>query len=129
MNTLVLNTATQIERKITIPMILEAYGLQIFGVILLAMTILLINIIRNVRIKNEIRNQYERYQMLSKISNEYLYEYHVKTKHIELSKSSIELFGDNQDLSELKYAVNAAALCPAVDVVNCPYIDGIGVHM
>jgi hypothetical protein len=27
------------------------------------------------------------------------------------------------------YAVNAAALCPAVDVVNCPYIDGIGVHM
>jgi hypothetical protein len=25
--------------------------------------------------------------------------------------------------------VNAAALCPAVDVVNCPYIDGIGVHM
>ena len=26
-------------------------------------------------------------------------------------------------------AVNAAALCPAVDVVNCPYIDGIGVHM
>jgi len=26
-------------------------------------------------------------------------------------------------------SVNAAALCPAVDVVNCPYIDGIGVHM
>jgi len=25
--------------------------------------------------------------------------------------------------------VKAAALCPAVDVVNCPYIDGIGVHM
>ena len=28
-----------------------------------------------------------------------------------------------------EYCVNAAALCPAVDVVNCPYIDGIGVHM
>jgi len=27
------------------------------------------------------------------------------------------------------FTVNAAALCPAVDVVNCPYIDGIGVHM
>ena len=29
----------------------------------------------------------------------------------------------------LTIGVNAAALCPAVDVVNCPYIDGIGVHM
>jgi len=29
----------------------------------------------------------------------------------------------------MSYCVNAAALCPAVDVVNCPYIDGIGVHM
>ena len=29
----------------------------------------------------------------------------------------------------LAQLVNAAALCPAVDVVNCPYIDGIGVHM
>jgi hypothetical protein len=31
--------------------------------------------------------------------------------------------------SKLLEGVNAAALCPAVDVVNCPYIDGIGVHM
>ena len=30
---------------------------------------------------------------------------------------------------EKQHPVNAAALCPAVDVVNCPYIDGIGVHM
>ena len=30
---------------------------------------------------------------------------------------------------KLLFTVNAAALCPAVDVVNCPYIDGIGVHM
>lgn len=31
--------------------------------------------------------------------------------------------------AEKWHPVNAAALCPAVDVVNCPYIDGIGVHM
>ena len=35
-----------------------------------------------------------------------------------------------EDIKQIKdYGVNAAALCPAVDVVNCPYIDGIGVHM
>jgi len=126
MDTLVLNAATQIERKITIPMILEAYGLQIFGAILLTMTILLISIIRNVRIKNEIRNQYERYQMLSKISNEYLYEYHVKTKHIELSKSSIELFGDNHNLSELKYAFDKALMNHenTIPVIELPVANG-----
>lgn len=27
------------------------------------------------------------------------------------------------------FTVNAAAWCPAVDVANCPYVDGNGVHM
>lgn len=108
MNTLVLNAATQIERKITVPMVLDAYGIQIFGAILLVMVILLISIIHNVRVKNEIKMQYERHQMLSQTSNEYLYEYHVKTKHLELSKSCIELFGDIHNLSELLTAFDKA---------------------
>ena len=36
---------------------------------------------------------------------------------------------DPEHKKVLDILVNAAALCPAVDVVNCPYIDGIGVHM
>jgi hypothetical protein len=40
------------------------------------------------------------------------------------------LFGFREKMQLLIIlVVNAAALCPAVDVVNCPYIDGIGVHM
>lgn len=130
MNTLILNAATQIERKITIPMILDAYGIQIFGTIVIIMTILLISIVYNVRAKNEIKIQYERYQILSQTSNEYLYEYHVKTKRLELSKNCIELFGDNYNLSELTTAIEKAlihheTIIPSIELP----IAGSGKHI
>ena len=43
-------------------------------------------------------------------------------------KKDIYVFS-NGELKRKDNTVNAAALCPAVDVVNCPYIGGIGVHM
>lgn len=104
MRTLILNEATRIEMKVTIPMILDTYGIQIIGIILALMTISFISFLHNVRAKNEIKIQVERYQRLSQTSNEYLYEYHVKTKRLELSQSCIELFGDIQHLSDLTAA-------------------------
>jgi len=75
MNTLILNAATEIEREITMSMILEFYGIHIFVAVCFIMIILLISIFHNIRTKNEIKLQYEGYQRLSKTSNEYLYEY------------------------------------------------------
>ena len=108
MNSLILDAATKIERKITIPMVLDAYGIQIFGAIFFIMVILLLCIIQAIKTKNKIKTQFDRYQMLSQTSNEYLYEYHVKTKHLDLSKRCFELFGDNNNLTELKNAFDKA---------------------
>ena len=110
MNSLILDAATKIERKITIPMVLDAYGIQIFGAIFFIMVILLLCIIQAIKTKNKIKTQFDRYQMLSQTSNEYLYEYHVKTKHLDLSKRCFELFGDNNNLTELKNAFDKALM-------------------
>jgi diguanylate cyclase (GGDEF)-like protein len=106
MRTLILNVTTQIDRKITIQMVIDAYGVRILGVLSLAMAILIFSFIRNNRAKNELKIQYERYQKLSQTSNEYLYEYHVKTNYLELSNNCIELFGNSDNLSELKDIFN-----------------------
>lgn len=104
MRTLILNEATRVDRKITFPMVMDAYRIQIFAAVCLIIALLLFGIFYNIRAKNEIKIQYERYQTLSQTSNEYLYEYHIKTKRLELSKNCVELFGDNPDLGELTAA-------------------------
>lgn len=126
MNSLVLSAATEVDRKISISMVLHAYGIQIFVAIFLIMTILLISIVQNVKDKNEIKMQYERYQMVSKTLNEYLYEYNVKTKELELSKSCIELFGDVDNLKELKVAINKAVINHdnIIPIIELPIANG-----
>lgn len=126
MRILALNAATDIDRKITIPMIIDAYGIQIFGAVVLIFTMLLVSVAHNVRAKNEIRTQYERYQMLSQTSNEYLYEYHVKTKRLELSKNCIDLFGDIQNLNELITVFNKALMNHeyTIPIIELPVANG-----
>lgn len=124
--TLVIDEATQIQMKITIPMIMETYGIQIFGVIFLIIAILLISIIHSVRAKNEMKLQYERYQILSQTSNEYLYEYHVKSKRLELSKNCIELFGSVHNLSDLIATFDRALTNreKTIPIIELPIADG-----
>ncbi|MDD4689747.1 MAG: GGDEF domain-containing protein [Eubacteriales bacterium] len=126
MMVLTLDAATDIERKITIPMVMDAYSYQIFAVLFIAIAILLFSIIRNVRSKNEIKLQYERYQMLSQTSNEYLYEYHIKTKHLELSQNCIELFGSVHNLKKLTAEFNKALLNheTTIPIIELPIADG-----
>lgn len=126
MSTLILNATTQIERKITIPMIIDAYGIPIFGSIFLIMAILLLSIVHNIRSKNELKIQYERYRMLSQTSNEYLYEYSVKTKRFELSNSCIQLFGDSDNLDELEAVVNQVLINAknTMPIIELPIANG-----
>lgn len=51
MNALILDVATQIDRKVTVQMVLDSYGPEIFGLIMGVMVILLISVIHNVRAK------------------------------------------------------------------------------
>ncbi len=126
MRILSLNAATDIDRKITIPMIINEYGIQIFGATFLIIAILLFSIVRNVRAKNEMKIQYERYQMLSQTSNEYLYEYHIKQKNLELSQNCIELFGNINNLSKLTAEFNKAIINheTTIPIIELPVADG-----
>jgi diguanylate cyclase (GGDEF)-like protein len=109
MRTMILKAATQIDRKVTVHMIIDAYGVQIAAVILFSIAIQLISIVRIIKAKNEIKIQNERYQMLAQISNEYFYEYYVKKRYLELSENSVESFGKD-NLNKLKSLFNDAAL-------------------
>lgn len=109
MKTLILNQTTQIDRKVTVSKVLNTYGAQIFSVAFLMIVILTWSVIRNVKAKNEIEVQYDRYQVLSQTSNEYLYEYNVKTSHLELSENCIQLFGKINKLDDLKDAIQQLA--------------------
>lgn len=124
MSTLILNITTQIDRKITISMIVEAYGIQIFGVIFFIIVILLLSIIRNLKTNNELKIQNERYQMLSQTSNEYLYEYHVKSGQLELSENCIRLFGHSDNLSELEAIFSKEGFKESIPIIELPTANG-----
>lgn len=126
MSNLILNTTTQIERKITFQMIINAYGVQIFGAIFLIFAILLLSAAHNIRVKNELKIQYERYQMLSQTSNEYLYEYNIRTKCMELSKNCIELFGNSNNLCELKAVFDQSVISTenTISTIELSIADG-----
>lgn len=86
MQTLILDAACQVERKITLSMITDVYGKQILALVLLAMAVLLISAFSSVRANNRLKIENRRYQLLSRISNECLFEYSVKSGKVELSE-------------------------------------------
>lgn len=100
MQTLVLDMASEVDRKITLKMILNVYGRQVFAVIFLSLGILLASVIYNVRAKNRLRMQNIRYELLSRISNEYLYEYFARNHELKLSEKLIRLLGDKDNLEQ-----------------------------
>ena len=123
---LVLGATTQIDRNVTIPMIVDAYGLQIFSTIFLVIAGLSFSVFYTIRAKNELKLQYGRYQILAQTSNEYLYEYHVRTKHLELSDNCLHLFGSRKDLRELADLFHQTWLDDQEDapIVELPLSDG-----
>jgi len=97
---IILDETTHIDRKITFSMIMGAYGKEIFGAVFLVISILLFSVISNVRSNKKLKTQNKINEILSQISNEYLYEYFVKSDHLELSKKYTQLFGTPEQLKE-----------------------------
>jgi len=92
MQNLILDVTSHIEREITYGMVLETYGRKIFAAIFIIISILLFSVISNLHTNKKLRVQNKKYEVLSGISNEYLYEYNTKTDHLELFEKSINLF-------------------------------------
>jgi diguanylate cyclase (GGDEF)-like protein len=64
------------------------------------MSILLFSVISSVQANKKLRLQNRRYEVLSTISNEYLYEYKAKTDHLILSEKCRQLFENEQIFNE-----------------------------
>lgn len=86
MDMLVLDVASQIERKITFSMISDAYGKETFGLFFIIMSVLAYSVFSSTRAKNQFKMENKRYSTLSQLSNEYLFEYKIKTDELEIAE-------------------------------------------
>lgn len=132
MQTLVLDVTSQIDRRITFSIIMDSYGPQIIAAAFLTIGILLCFFISIVHVKNKFMIQTKKYERLSQISNEYLYEYAVKSETILLSDNCAQLFGSRDRLDRvrllLKEALAQQGFEDGVSTIKLPLAsDGVGV--
>ncbi len=128
MESLILDIASYINKKITLAMILDVYGKEIFGVTFLTICILLCGIFLNIRANKELELQNKRYELLSHISNECIFEYYIKNDHLRLSEKCIELFGNQKIPSENVNLIKDTLLNKNTDantpIIKIPLADG-----
>ena len=98
---LVLEETSRIDRKISLEMIIEAYGREIATLILLITGVLWYSAILNIRTGKKLKIENKRYGLLSNISNECLFEYQISNEHLELSEKCSELFGGQEEINEI----------------------------
>ena len=91
---MILDMATQIERRITPAMIVDSYGTQIGLVIGAVIAVLGSSTAVTLRLNKRLKERNLIHDMLSHISNEYLYEYDVKKERLVLSDKFLALLGD-----------------------------------
>ncbi len=99
--TLILKVASQIERKLTLAHIFDVYGPGIIGIVLLIIIVLSVSVVSSLRSAKRLRLQNIRYETLSSVSNELLFEYNVGSKDVQLSEKSAELFDSSEERKEL----------------------------
>ncbi len=102
MQSIILGIASSVDRKITPAMVLETYARKIFIVALQVVAILLFFIILSVNTNKRLELQNKRYEYLSKMSNEYLFEYSPKTNELMFSEKTITLFGTEEKSDKIK---------------------------
>lgn len=104
MDTLILDVASQVDRKITLPIIIEAYGMQIFALIFLVMAVLTYFVLSSTRAKKRYEMENKRYHLLSQLSNEYLFEYQIKGDVLEVAEKlgeKLDLFSNKAEVISL----------------------------
>ena len=104
MDTLILDVASQVDRKITLPIIIEAYGMQIFTLIFLIMAVLTYFVLSSTRAKKRYEMENKRYHLLSQLSNEYLFEYQIKGDVLEVAEKlgeKLDLFSNKAEVISL----------------------------
>jgi len=104
MDTLILDVASQVDRKITIPIIIGAYGIQIFALIFLIMAVLTYFVLSSTRAKKRYEMENKRYYLLSQLSNEYLFEYQIKGDVLKVAEKlgeKLDFFSNKEEVIRL----------------------------
>ncbi len=104
MQNLILDGTLHIDRNITISMIMGAYGKEVLTIAFGIICILLFSIVSYINTNRSLIMQNRRNEILSQISNEYLYEYSVADDCLELSEECVKLFGSeavNNEVAEI----------------------------
>lgn len=100
--TLILDIASHIDRKLTFSMVIESYGPEIFAIAIIIIILLSTSIFFNIRARNRWKLENKKYRVLSEVANEYFYEYNVNTNKLSLSKNCANLFGTKEISDEVK---------------------------
>lgn len=118
MNQLILEMASQIERKLNFSTIMDQYGIIIISLALIVIAILAWGIFSNIQARKNLSLKNKRYALLAHISNEHLFEYYVKTKKLELFEKSIDLFGIEENRNAFKKRLDSFITMEASEEEN-----------
>lgn len=101
MDMLILDVASQVERKITHSMLISAYGREFFILVLFVIVVLLYSVFTSISAKNRYEVENKRYQILTQVSNECLFEYHIDTDLLDISHKFSEMFDIPDEKEEI----------------------------
>ena len=128
LQTMILEEASKVDRKVTLPMIIDAYGMQISIVLAVIIIVLFISVVSNVSAKNKLRLQNLKYEVLANISNEHIYQYSPRTNTLELSESCKQLFETQEVFNEatviLKYMLANNKKDKFEELIRIPLANG-----
>lgn len=91
MQQLVLDAMVYADREVSLAMIMDTYGVEMFIAAIVIIGLLLCGIALYVRVNRKLRTQNKRYEQLAYLSNEYLYEYFPANGRLRLSEKCARL--------------------------------------
>ncbi len=98
MHNLILEANSKAERKVTLPIVFEAYRAQVSAISFSVIVFVTMFIFYFIRTNSELKIKNRRYTMLAEISNEYFFEYDVKKDILILSEKSASLLGTERKI-------------------------------
>ncbi len=102
LQSMILEVASGVERKITPAMIAHLYGGELIVLISLIFALLAGATAILLKLNKELKQRNRIHDVLSQISNEYLYEYDVKSGRLNLSKKFTTRLGSEQNAAEVR---------------------------
>ena len=128
MNQIILETASEIESKMSFSMIMDKYGAIISAITLMVIGILSWGVVSKIQVNKNLSLQNKRYELLAQISNEYLFEYCLKTDEFNLSGKIMHLFETKKErdgvINDLKAIILAENLNGNVEITSLSLENG-----